>query len=94
MIQLNLTRQTIDAVNLTTMELFKDGNFVSMKYTPKKIRMEPPHVFIYTNTALKWENLTEDRLEIIHLSREYKEGFKKYTLLEWKDINGKKDFDS
>ena len=56
--------------------------------------MEPPHVFIYTNTALKWENLTEDRLEIIHLSREYKEGFKKYTLLEWKDINGKKDFDS
>ena len=94
MIQLNLTRQTIDTVNLSAMELFKDGNFVSMKYTPKKIRMEPPHVFIYTNTALKWENLTEDRLEIIHLSREYKEGFKKYTLLEWKDINGKKDFDS
>jgi hypothetical protein len=94
MIQLNLTRQTIDTVNLSAMESMKDGNFASMKYTPKKIRMEPPHVVIYTNTTLKWEDLTEDRLEIIHLSREYKEGFQKYTLLEWKDINSKKNFDS
>lgn len=92
MIQLNLTRQTIGTVNLSAIESMKDGNFASMKYTPKKIRMEPPHVFIYTNSALKWEDLTADRLEIIHLSREYKEGFQKYTLLEWKDI--KKDFDS
>jgi hypothetical protein len=94
MIQLNLTRQTIDTVNLSAMESMKDGNFASMKYTPKKIRMAPPHVVIYTNTTLKWEDLTEDRFEIIHLSREYKEGFQKYTLLEWKDINCKKDFDS
>ena len=92
MIQLNLTRQTIGIVNLSAIESMKDGNFASMKYTPKKIRMEPPHVVIYTNTALDWENLTEDRLEIIHLSKEYEDGFQKFTLLEWKKHQQQENF--
>jgi len=85
MIQLNLTKQTTEKVNLSAIEKMKDGNFSSLKYVPKKIRTEHPHLFIYTNAELDWNCLTEDRLRIIHLEQTYNDGFIVFTLSQWRE---------
>jgi hypothetical protein len=85
MIQLNLTRQTTNKVNLSAIESMKDGNFSSFKYAPKKILTKHPHLFIYTNAELDWNCLTEDRLQIIHLEKTYNDGFNVFTLSQWRE---------
>jgi len=83
MLQINLSRHKKKEMNLSAVEEIKDGNFASMKYSSKTIRIKTPHVFIYTNMELKWNEMTADRWRIIHLDQEYEEGFKTFTLIEW-----------
>jgi len=89
MVQINLSRQRKGEMNLSAVEEIKDGNFASMKYSSKTIRIKSPHVFIYSNMELKWNDMTIDRWKIIHIDQEYEEGFKLFTLPEWIDFKRK-----
>lgn len=86
LLQINLSRPRNGNLNLAAIEDMKDGNFSSMKYASKSIRIQSPHVFIYTNKELKWKLMTTDRWKIIHLEKKYDQGFKIFTWLEWSDL--------
>jgi len=85
MLQLNISRQKVGKLCLASIEEIKDGNFASMKYSSKTLRIKNPHVFIYTNTELKWEEMTTERWMIVHLNKEYKNGFETYNWSQWKE---------
>ena len=72
MIQLNLTRQTAEKVNLSAIEFIKEG-----------ISIKPPHLFIYTNEEIDWDCLTEDKWQIIYLKKTYNDGFIVFPLSQW-----------
>jgi hypothetical protein len=64
---MNVARQT-KKIDLAAIENIKDGNVSSGKYQGKIIRTKPPHVVLFSNKPLCWEDLTEDRWKIIHIT--------------------------
>ncbi len=83
LLQINLSRQGKGVINLAAVEEIKDGNFASMKYSSKLIRIKSPHIFIFTNMELNWYELTTDRWRIIHLDADYIEGVKNLFKMFW-----------
>lgn len=83
LLQINLSQQGKGVINLAAVEEIKDGNFASMKYSSKLIRIKSPHIFIFTNMELNWYELTTDRWRIIHLDADYIEGVKNLFKMFW-----------
>ena len=56
-------------VNLSALEKLKNGHFSSTKYDSTNIRWSRrPHLIIFTNTELKWDNLNSNRWSIREIS--------------------------
>ena len=63
----NISRQTTN-INLTAIETIKDGFVSSGKYQGDSFRTDPPHVVLFSNKPLCWENLTKDKWKILHIT--------------------------
>jgi hypothetical protein len=86
--QINVSRMQQATLNLGAIELLKDGLSTSTKYKRKRMEMDTPHIFIYTNGEPAWYELTGDRWRIMHLDNIYPEGFMIYTVPEWQVHRG------
>ncbi len=61
---INLTRSTMQVVNYQAIEQIKDGSYMSGKYEGCEVTGMPPHLVIFTNFALDWKSMSEDRWRI------------------------------
>ena len=89
-VQMNVARMQTSTLNLGFLEQLKDGLYCNMKYKGSLVEKETPHVFMYTNTEPVWEDLTVDRWQIIHLSKEYNNHFREYDWKTWTSRMNKK----
>jgi hypothetical protein len=64
---MNIPRQTTNII-LTAVETIKDGFVSSGKYQGDSFRTDPPHVVLFSNKPLCWENLTKDKWKILHIT--------------------------
>lgn len=54
-------------ISYQAIEEVKDGMFFSGKYESGMTLLNPPHVLIFTNKELEWEELTQDRWSMSEL---------------------------
>jgi hypothetical protein len=84
LIQMDISRDQKETVNLNAIESLKNGQYANHKYKGSEELTDHCHIFIYTNNELKWSAMTTDRWEIIHLDKDqYEEGYKTYTYAEF-----------
>lgn len=66
----DLARARVDSVPYEVMENFKNGYFLSTKYEVRPVTFNTPHVVVFANFEPDRSQLSADRWDIRHLSRE------------------------
>jgi hypothetical protein len=62
---LDVPRESQDYLQYNTVEKLKNGLVNSGKYESRKVNIRPPHIFIFTNFAIKTDLWTSDRIKYI-----------------------------